>query len=289
MGANASTQKQTLITTIQNESKASCKTQQDANQQINGLTISLIDSNCKDIEVLNRAKLSSQCDLGAMSRALAEASMELTAQQTTSLLPGINVNTSEQDRQTHIKNKLEAECGQTQLVKQKIEDAVITLQGSSCDNLKVMNDLDATSQCVLKLAFDAVDKQAAAGSTAQKTGSLIPDIGVKLGVGLGLGLVGIVVVVVIIIMVVRSRKKKGEEGQGEEGPPGGEQGLYEEGAYAGEGQQGGRRRRRRGGLLGGIGGWGSITHKDINWGNVPITVLGIMMLVWYAKMTEPKK
>jgi hypothetical protein len=271
MGVNASTQKQRLTSIIQNQSKATCKTRQGATQEIKGLNISLQDSNCKDIQVLNRAKLASQCDIGAMASALAQASMELSADQTATLGLGLNVNTSEQDRTSIIKQKIEAECGTDQQVKQTIEDAVISLKGSSCDKLKVMNDLDATSQCVLKLAFDAVDKQTAEGSTKQTV-----KFPIGLSIGIGLGVVGLVIVAVIIIMLLKGGKKKPAlAAEGEAGAAG-----YEAAGAAQVGaQQGGRRRRRRGrrGARG-----------QINWNNVPITVIGILMLVWYAKMTEPK-
>ena len=154
MGVNVSTQKQKLVSILENNSKINCKTSQDVQQKIQGLNISLVDSHCQDISI-NRAKLTSQCDLGSMASALAKASMDLNADQTATLGLGINVNTSEQERQSIIKNKIEASCGSDQKVKQVIENGTISLSGSTCNDITVMNDLDATSQCVMKLAFDA--------------------------------------------------------------------------------------------------------------------------------------
>jgi len=276
MGINASTQKQKVVSILENNAKANCKTSQNVQQTIQGLSISLVDSNCKDINVQNRAKVASQCELGAMASALAKASMDLSADQTATLGLGMNINTSEQERQSIIKNKIEANCGSDQNVKQTIEGQTISLKGSTCNDINVMNDLDATSQCVLKLAFDAVDQSAAKGSTKQ-----VVKFPLGLSIGLGLGVVGIVVIAVIIFMVVKG-KKKGEQGEAGEAGAGaaGETGPMQ--GVAGEAgpMQGGRRRRRRGR------GRTSVNGGQINWKNVPITVLGIMMLVWYAKMTD---
>ena len=272
MGVNVSKSVQKAKQTIQNSASLACTNVADVQQNIRGVKVELSGVNCGDISFVNRSSIAQSCDLGAMSKALAQASMRASSEQLATLGLAANVNTSVEERESEIKTKLEAKCGSTALVRQNIEDNWFKIEPwesragkvymPSCDVVEYLNDSNVTQQCVMKTIMDSIDTSKME-SDAKQTVKF--PIGITLGIGLGI--VAFIIITVVIIMVMK--KKKPGTSEGAEGM---------EGMEGMEGAVGGARRSRKRG-----------TTSNINWRNVPITVLGIMMLVWYAKMTESRR
>lgn len=284
MGANVSTQVQRVTQIVENTSKATCKQSADVRQEMKGLRIKLVGANCGDILIQNKARIAQDCDMDSLAKALAEASMELDTEQTASLGFFPNVDTGVQERESILKTHLEQECGTDAKLKQNIEDVEIELKPyedsrgrvypPSCDTIGILNDAGVTQQCVMKQAIDAIDKSAQ-GKKSKQT----QKFPIGLSIGIGLGVIGLVVVAVVIVMVLKGGKKD----DGAEGAEGGELTDADFADADAAGQFGGKRKRRRGAkrLF--------TSSGQINWRNVPVTVIGIMMLVWYAKATEGRR
>ena len=203
MGANVSTSISRALSVIENTAATSCEQQADIDQTITGLDITLEGADCGNLSVINRAKASSNCDLNAMANALAEASMSMTQEQTNAMGIGFNVGTTKQERASIIKQRLEASCGSDTSIKQTISDQRWTIRPyetrsgevipANCDNLRFMNDADATTQCVAKTAIDAIEKTEQTADTSQT---------LKFSTPLIIGIVAVVIVIVIILVVV---------------------------------------------------------------------------------------
>lgn len=195
MGTQISTQVNKVMQTIENTSRTSCKSQSLIDQSIQGLNVDFSNAKCGDIVISNKAKAGSVCDLGAMAASLAQASMELNTQQTQGLgLPGISISTSVADRTNIMKQILESSCGSEQAIKQQINNVTFRFgEGASCNSLKFINDADVTTQCVAKVAAEALSKSQDVIKTTQTNdiGLLFPLLilgGILLFVGILYGI-----------------------------------------------------------------------------------------------------
>jgi len=307
MGANVSTQIATATTAISNTQNNNCQNDSEIDQSIGTINVNLVGSHCGDIEVTNTAVVSQKCDLSGTASALAQAAQGLTADQKSTLSLSANVSTGIQENTTKIATILNNNCGNASLIKQKIQGANITVQGTwspdgktyvpaSCDILKFANSASAQQQCVLKTVSDAVSKLDQTQATKQVTE--FPPIFSGLLMFLLLPAIGIGVIIFIIV-IAKMLKKKDAGGpiidpktgkpvipasasaassiQGATEAVSAGKGLVE----AGKGLFGSAK-----GLFGKKKGGGG--GEGVRTENIPIVALGILMLVWYAKMTEPR-
>ncbi len=304
MGANVSTQVATVSTTLQNVQQTNCKNDSEIDQSIGNIEVNLVGSKCGDISFTNTATVSQMCDLSGTASALAQAAQGLSAQQKASLSLSANISTGVQDNTTKIQQILDANCGSASKINQTIKGAKITIQPyvsadgrtvipASCDILKFANSAGAQQQCILKTVTDTVsklDQSQAAVQTQESIGSLIS--GLLTGPMLLIfGPIILIILVVVVIVIVRMLKKKPDDasalaGLGDDTTTGGTvkcsqnasgkniadaNGLYD--CSPGDLQKGGGSRRKR--------------KSGIRYENLPIVVIGIFMLVWYAKITDP--
>jgi hypothetical protein len=209
MGANVSTQIQSATQIIDNESFSKCTNSNTVQQSMKGLNIELIGARCGDVAIQNKTKVNQKCDMGSIASALATASMNLNSEQTSTLGLAINVDTSVQDRSSIIKNKIEMECGNNSSIQQNIENVKLVMkpyEDSSgrvylpdCNTIKIINDADATSQCIMKLAIDALDKSDMSKKSRQT---------VNFPLGFGIGIIFILLLVIGVFMFTRIRLNK---------------------------------------------------------------------------------
>lgn len=310
MGANVSTQISSATTAMQNVQKTKCQNDSNIDQSIGNINISLVGANCGNIEISNTANVSQTCDLGATASALAQAAQGLTAEQKASLSLSANVSTGVQNNTTTIQQIIEQECGNSTKIAQKIKGANITLQPyvspdgktvipASCDILKFANSASAQEQCILKTITDSVAKleqKQEAKQTQESIGSLIS------GLLLGPLLIILIPVVLIggIVFVMRMMKKPatpmdmGKLGA-KPGAAAATPGSSSTGASIGKQASGFG--DAAAGVVSGISsvanafksfktGGGRAAAVSVNTENIPIVVFAVLMLVWYAKMTE---
>lgn len=156
MGANVSTTVDKATNIVENVTKTSCEMRQAVDQSIENIRLDLTDTSCDNLSFTNRVKLVGTCNLDAVASALAEASADLTAEQTTALGIGINVNSTVRDRTNIIRNIIEQRCSSEQLAAQSIKGVTIIGRNLSCNQLQFLNEADVTTQCVMTAVMDAV-------------------------------------------------------------------------------------------------------------------------------------
>jgi large-conductance mechanosensitive channel len=267
MGGNISTQINRVTQILKNVTENSCAINQDIQQDISGLDIVLNKSKCGDITIANRASLGGSCDLGAMASSLAQASTEMTAEQVSALNLSFNADTKVSERTSVIENVLKNKCGAEQSIRQNIEDVKITLNEAECDTINLLNSANAQVACAAKTVIDSIDTAEMKATSKQEAKPLL-SIGVMLG-GIGI-IITVVVLALIVNAVMKNQKKKKAKQQAQQQAQARQQAELR--ARASSSQQ-----------LGGGADW------ELNTKNVPWVVLLIGTLVWYAKMTEPKK
>jgi hypothetical protein len=301
MGANVSTQISTVTTTLNNAQKNNCRNESSIDQSIGNINVNLVGANCGTIEFSNQATVSQMCDLSGAAKSLAEAAQGLTAEQKSTLSLSANVSTGVQDNTTTINTILENECGNSQKIKQKISGANITLQPyvspdgktmipASCDILRFANSASAQQQCILKTVSDSlakIDQKQAAKQVTEFPPLLSGMLMFLLLPAIGIG------VIIFIIVIIKMLKPK-DQGMAIP-PPGGKtgatgtsmgasganvSGLFQQGmSMFSKGKSGTEKK------FGGA----KLCSAHIRTENIPIVVLGILMLVWYAKMTDPRR
>lgn len=307
MGANVSTQVATVTSTLQNVQNQSCQNESAIDQSIGNINVDLIGANCGTISFTNSANVNQVCDLSGTASALAQAATALTDQQKSSLSLSANVSTQVQDNTTKISNIINSKCGSASQINQSVKGANITLQPyvapdgtvtpANCNILQFANSASAQQQCVLATVAEALSQTqqtAAATQTQESIGSLLSSLITGPLLLLALPVIAIIVIIVIVV-IVKMLKKKPAEGDasallGATGDSGGTQkcsqdasgknyadpnGMYD--CTPDQLKGGGRRRSRSRPSFG----------SDIRFENLPIVVVGIGMLVYYAKLTDP--
>ncbi len=317
MGANVSTQVATATTTLTNVQKVGCKNDAQIDQSIGNINVNLVGAKCGNIEFTNQANINQICDLSGSAQALANSAQQLSAAQKAALSLSVNVSTGVQENTTTIQQVLEQKCGNAAAINQTIKGANITLQPyvgpdgtvipASCDVLKFANSASAQNQCILKAVSDALGKTENVQQATQAQESITGFLTALLAAPLMLLLlpaigIGIIIFIIIIARMLRKPEAPADLskfGQGaaatgasagkigattttSAGKPGSTSTNY--GALASQGL----------GFLSSFGkkkGGGSkyMNFSSINLNNVPIVVFAILMLVWYAKTTEPQE
>lgn len=299
MGANVSTQIAKATSVLENVQENTCENASQIFQNISGLNITLRGSSCP-LEITNEAKVEQICDLSATSSALAEAAQQLTADQKSTLSLSANVSTGIQENTSIIKNILKNKCGSASLIKQNIENVNLivepyvspdgkTVIPADCGILRFANKANAQQQCVLKAVNDSVSKLKQDQAAKQVTE--FPPIFSLLGMLIFGPIIAIVVIVVIVTIVKMLKKPKNDDASAllagssdgkqrcSQDPKTGKNYADPNGPYScseAELKGGGRRRRSSQGF-------------DIRFENLPIVVIGLFMLVWYARMTDPNQ
>lgn len=299
MGANVSTQIARATTELSNVQKNECKNQSQIEQTIGNINVNLVGASCGNIEFTNTATVNQMCDLSGAAKALAEAAQGLSAEQKSTLSLSANVSTGITENTTKIQTILENDCGNESLIKQKIQGANITLQPyvsadgktvipASCDILKFANSASAQQQCVLKTVSDQLSKLDQKQDAKQVTE--FPPLLSGLLMFMLLPAIGIGVIIFIIVIMKMLKKKDGAGGpiiDPKTGKPiGGMSASSIQGTADSVGAAAGTVKSLAGMFNKKKGGGSS---SGVRTENIPIVALGILMLVWYAKMTDTRK
>lgn len=189
MGANVSTSMQKAVSVVTNSVSTSCRLQQAVNQNITA-KFDLTDTNCDGITFRNKTVLVGTCNLDAQADALATASFDLSQKQLQALQLGINVTTNQQERKAIIKQILEQTCASEQLVNQNINADIKCLR-CNCQRLELINDADATTQCVIATVSRALNSEQFVAASSQEG-----DVGKSIGSILG-GLISLPVLLIL--------------------------------------------------------------------------------------------
>jgi uncharacterized membrane protein YidH (DUF202 family) len=169
MGANASSQRNKIISKIDQNMKMSCKPNAKVTQKITGARVVLKGSaKCDEINFINNSKVAVKCELDGVSDILASHVQDLTTKQKMDLGIGFNISSNENENKKNMKNYLEAKCGSSASAEQTLGDNAIELSDNAgCKELNLINNADITSQCVMKLVADATDNAMQKSSTDQ--------------------------------------------------------------------------------------------------------------------------
>ena len=277
MGANVSKSVQKVREVIENTSKTACVNDANITQSIKGLNVHLKGLSCGELLVANKASIAQTCDMNAISNALAQASMGASKEQLATLGLAVNVSDSVQDRESNIKNIIEAKCGSSARVQQNIEGVTMVVEPwesstgeilkPDCDTLKFLNDANVTQQCIMKTVMDSVSQTKQEVKDKQTV-----KFPIGITIGIGLGVVGFIVIAVVIGMLIKNSGKKKATTTATKATTAKTSTTSTVGATI----SGPDTALQVGG------------GYEINLKNAPITVMGIMMLVWYAKMTDNK-
>lgn len=132
------------------------------------IRLDLTNTNCGNLDFENRAKLVGDCDMGQIAESLAEASTNLSKEQTAGLALGMNVNTSVADRKNIIQQVLEESCGNEAAIRQNLK---VWLRGDNldCDRLRAINDADLTTKCMVNTVMQAVSRDEFVEASKQKS------------------------------------------------------------------------------------------------------------------------
>ena len=152
---------------VENTTKQACEQRLATDQSINA-RLDLTDTYCPNLQFINRAKLTSQCNMDQVADALAKASTKLNKEQTAGLGLNLNVDSSVDKRRNEIKNFLESRCGNEGLVKQSL---ALDIKGKNlrCDQLQAINDADITTQCIANSVMRTLSTNEFEQASKQKT------------------------------------------------------------------------------------------------------------------------
>lgn len=155
-------------TVVDNVTKTSCGPQRQAVNQNMGVNLDLTNTRCSNLSFVNKAVTVSDCNLGAISEALAKETTGMTSEQVAGLGLGLNVNSSIQDRTAKISNYLEQSCGNETAINQTLN---IRVRGENldCNQLQGLNEASATQQCIMAAVAKQVDTSKFQNASAQKT------------------------------------------------------------------------------------------------------------------------
>lgn len=290
MGANVSTSVASATSIIKNTQSASCTNASSIIQGIKGLDIQIEGASCGDITVRNTATVQQTCDLSAMASALAEAASQMSAEQKAALSLSANISTQVQDNKQIIESELNLKCGNESAILQSIEGVKFTVKPyvyvdpvtkktvvvpASCNTATFANEASAQQQCALKMVTDAISKTDTTQTAVQTQESIISGLisGLMLPLLIGGGLLIAPIIIIVIVKMLKKPTTPVDLGP-EMGAVGTEAANTELPVYQDyvDVQKGGARRRSRG--------------SNVNTQNIPIVVLGILMLVWYSKTTD---
>lgn len=162
MGANVSTSVKNLTNEVESTLSQHCDASSNVSQEIKGVIIS--NGLCPNIVIENRAKVLTNCDIGALATTLAENAEKLTEEQKAGL--GLNLSTDVSVNSNKIKNMLESACNTQSNIDQKINN--LKIKDVNCDLLKIANTADTKTQCLLSAIDDSVSKLKADTKISQK-------------------------------------------------------------------------------------------------------------------------
>lgn len=303
MGANVSTTQQQATSVLRNVANNSCTIDQSVTQKISNVSPTIIGCT-GELRYENNASLGGTCDMSAIATGLAEASMSLSEEQTNALGIGLNVSDNAQERASKIENAINQKCGGAQAIKQTLENNSPMLYCPNGEALSTvfLNTANAELECVQRAVNEATNRDDFRDVSNQTN---------KFSVAVALGAVGIVLVVVIMVTIIGvvASRTAGETVQ---------TGFYEaegigrgistaaQGVGTGVASAAPAFEALGSGLgqgavsaIPGVGQIGLATNaatrglgrlmgggKKLGRDRIPIVVFGIMMFVWYTKMTE---
>ncbi|VVU95155.1 Lipid membrane protein of large eukaryotic DNA viruses [seawater metagenome] len=150
---NVTSTTQNLTNEILNSMTANCKNSRTIDQEISGLNIEA--DNCKNVIVSNKTTVTADCNMSQAANLLAEAYNKASTAQK-SQLNLVNADNNNQDVKNIISSKLNTNCDSEQNAMQSIKNS--TIKVDNCDNLKIVNDSNVQTQCVLKTMNDSLNK-----------------------------------------------------------------------------------------------------------------------------------
>ncbi len=190
-------------------------------------TGNIVLKNAKRCSVTNKnlCGASATASLDAIASAASEQFMKLTDTQKTSLpLIGVNVNSTQTDVKTAVRQELSNKCQADANVALSIATKDLIMDGCEDSTIENINTGTAEGNCGIKTVMDTVSGFSFDKTSTQTTGDLFGDIGNALK-GNALLVIGISVtsVVVLIIVVILFKKMfGGDSGPQGQGPPQGQ-------------------------------------------------------------------
>jgi len=144
MGANISTVKKDFDNTVNNSMETGCSANSSLAQVISGVRINNIKG-C-DINVTNEGRTFSNCNINAVSDALAKYTATMSADQRAGL--GLNLSTDIENNKSILNNYFATKCGSSSSIDQTIKD--VNIEGvSNCGAINIMNRGDAQANCIV--------------------------------------------------------------------------------------------------------------------------------------------
>lgn len=157
MGANVSSAMSNMISKIENRLSQTAGVSSTANCDISIGNIDFNNSDGCSFSTENLCGASSNAALGAISEAVADAWGNLSNQQKTAFLSGINVSKTKQEIQNYVEQELEQECQANSNITQEIATGNITV--TNCTGgaqFKVINSGTAQSNCAINSVLQSV-------------------------------------------------------------------------------------------------------------------------------------
>lgn len=172
MGANASKTVSNISNEIVNEIDQKSGASAQATCSIKIGNIVLRNSKRSSVTSENRCGASASASMDAIVNAASKAYNEATTEQKTSLLPGLNINSTSQDVKNAIRNKLKQTCEANAKTAMEIVNGDIIVDGCEDVHIKNLNLGNAVATCGVRTVMQEALETVAKAKTTQATGNL---------------------------------------------------------------------------------------------------------------------
>jgi hypothetical protein len=196
MGSNVSKTVQKVQSSITNEieSNATASATTNCTTDVGDIYMS---GDSINLELKNYCNASAKVSMAAAVNAAMEALANATTEQKSSILPGLNASSTDQETKTLIEAKINQNCNTDAKVTSVIKAGKITLEKLKNSNLMIINTGDAKGTCGISTVIDTISKAGTTSKTSQASEQLADILKALTG-----GPFMIVVICVLVVVMV---------------------------------------------------------------------------------------
>lgn len=176
MGSNVSKTAATITNDIANTVDQSSSASATTTCAIKTGNVILKNSKNSSVTNENKCGASAASALEATVDAAATAYMSATNDQKSSVMPGLNVNSSSQDIKNSIRNAINQKCQANSSTTMEIANGDITIEGCEDTHIKNINFGNAVSNCGVKTVLQAALSAETENASTQESSTLFDNL-----------------------------------------------------------------------------------------------------------------